>query len=114
MQDVLIVVCDDAPVVFGQRLYQASSYRLDDLARTAGTDPIDLREALLVLGGEMMGRHPLDEQALTQVLRETQSVFRHYDEDERECLEKAVLAAHRSGREVFCSFSLTGPESTHS
>lgn len=109
MRDVLIVVCDDTPVVFGQRLFQASSYLLDDVARAAGTDPLDLREALLVMGGEAAGPHPLGERELARVLGETRSVSRHYDEDEQESLEKAVSAANQGGREVYCSFSLFAP-----
>ena len=69
MRDALIIVCDKKVVVFGQELYQASSYLIDDLAKAVGTDQFDVREALLVLGGELDGPHPIGRDAIQGVLQ---------------------------------------------
>lgn len=106
MNNALIVVCDRKLQVFGQELYQSSAYVIEDVAKAAETDHIDLREALLVLGGEIDGPHPVSREVLQQALAQTSSCWQYYDESEEGSIEKAVKDAARRRQEVFCSFSL--------
>ncbi len=106
MNKALIIVCDRKLQVFGQDLYQASAYAIEDVAQAAETDQIDLREALLVLGGELDGPHPVSRELLQQALMRAGSCWAHYDESEEGSIEKAVKDAGRRRLEVFCSFSL--------
>jgi predicted transcriptional regulator with HTH domain len=106
MNNALIIVCDRKLLVYGQELYQSSAYVIEDVAKAAETDQIDLREALLVLGGELDGPHPLNRDVLQQALVRAGSCWQHYDESEEGSIEKAVKDATRRRQEVFCSFSL--------
>lgn len=106
MNNALIIVCDRKLLVFGQELYQSSAYVIDEVAKAAETDQIDLREALLVLGGEVDGKHPVSREVLQRALEQVGSRWTHYDESEEGSIEKAVKDAARRRQEVFCSFSL--------
>lgn len=115
MNDSLIIVCDKTVVVFGQKLYQSSAYAIDDIAKAAHTDHFEIREALLVMGGELEGPHPLNEEVIGSALKAIESRWERYDEDEEQSIEKAAREAVRRKREVFCSFSMcrdVGPRHT--
>jgi hypothetical protein len=105
MKPALIVVCDERSEVFGEEVYRASAYEIDDLARAVGTDHIELREALLVMGGEIDGPHPIRPAIIEQALRSMDCGWRVYDEKEEGSIDKLVKEAVRRRHEVFCSFS---------
>lgn len=106
MQDSLIIVCDKKLTLYGCELYQASAYAIYDVARAAETDHLDLRQALLVLGGEMDGPHPLDQHAIRGALERAGGCWRSFGDNEEESIEKAYKEACKRRRDVFCTFSL--------